>query len=154
MSMFINNEALQAPHGAIFNSPGKDVRRMNECEPISSADHHGFSVLVAHDDDGTRTAIQRYLGTFGSISSVHTASSMDEALRLFDGGKSGIKLVISDGHELIAALRQNNFTPRIILMGSGEEVNPVELHEQGLDGFVRQPFTKSEFLWKVAVALA
>jgi len=116
----------------------------------------GPVVLVVEDDQETRTALVRALGTRGYR--IDEAADGQEALRHWESRRPDVVLLDLglpdiDGLDLIRRIRRESTTPIVILSGRYEEQEKVEALERGADDYVTKPFGVDELNARLRVAL-
>src|SRR3954467_12970438 len=115
-------------------------------------------LLLAEDDEGSRTALARSLERYGYR--VLEAADGEAALRLFAAARGDVDLVVLDiglprldGFAVLSRLRQLSDVPVIMLTGRGEEVDRVVGLELGADDYVLKPYSLRELVARVRARL-
>jgi DNA-binding response OmpR family regulator len=115
-------------------------------------------LLLAEDDEGSRTALARSLERYGYR--VLEASDGEAALRLFAAARGEVDLVVLDigmprldGYAVLSRLRQTSDVPVIMLTGRGEEVDRVVGLELGADDYVLKPYSLRELVARIRARL-
>src|SRR4051794_22112760 len=116
------------------------------------------TLLVAEDDEASRTALARSLERFGYR--VLEAADGEAALRLFAAANGDVDLVVLDigmprldGYAVLSRLRQTSDVPVIMLTGRGEEVDRVVGLELGADDYVLKPYSLRELVARIRARL-
>jgi DNA-binding response OmpR family regulator len=116
------------------------------------------TLLLAEDDEASRTALARSLERFGYR--VLEASDGEAALRLFSAARGDVDLVVLDigmprldGYAVLSRLRQTSDVPVIMLTGRGEEVDRVVGLELGADDYVLKPYSLRELVARIRARL-
>jgi two-component system, OmpR family, response regulator RegX3 len=116
------------------------------------------TLLVAEDDEASRTALARSLERFGYR--VLEAGDGEAALRLFAAANGDVDLVVLDigmprldGYAVLSRLRQTSDVPVIMLTGRGEEVDRVVGLELGADDYVLKPYSLRELVARIRARL-
>lgn len=135
--------------GPVGSTPGPDGR---------SAAAAGSCLLLAEDDEASRTALARSLERYGYR--VLEAADGEAALRLFAGADGEVDLVVLDvgmprldGYAVLSRLRQTSDVPVIMLTGRGEEVDRVVGLELGADDYVLKPYSLRELVARIRARL-
>ncbi|HSP37891.1 MAG TPA: response regulator transcription factor [Frankiaceae bacterium] len=130
--------------------PGPDGR--------SSGSTHASCLLLAEDDEASRTALARSLERYGYR--VLEAADGEAALRLFGAARGEVDLVVLDigmprldGYAVLSRLRQTSDVPVIMLTGRGEEVDRVVGLELGADDYVLKPYSLRELVARIRARL-
>ena len=113
-------------------------------------------VLVVDDDPAIRDSLGRELDDHGYT--VITASDGREGVRAFTSSAPDIVLTdlsmpVSDGFELISAIRPNTRTPIIVLSVRGHDADKIRALDLGADDFVTKPFSMGELLARLRAHL-
>ena len=115
-----------------------------------------LTVLLVEDDRELRRTLREALMVEGYA--VHAAASLADARALL--GHSGIDLVLldlglpdGDGEDLLAALRRERGTPVIVISARHAEDPKIRLLDAGADDYLVKPFSLSELLARMRVAL-
>jgi two-component system KDP operon response regulator KdpE len=116
----------------------------------------GPRVLVVEDDDETRRALARELGSRGYV--VDEAEDGATANRRWAARRPDVVLLDlglpdMDGQTLVTRFRREAATPIVILSGRYEEREKVEALERGADDYVTKPFGVAELHARLRVAL-
>ncbi|SDT80854.1 response regulator transcription factor [Actinoplanes derwentensis] len=113
-------------------------------------------VLVVEDDRELREVVRRYLERDGCT--VHTTGSGAEALSLLAGG--GVDLVVLDlglpdvdGLEVLAAARQQQEVPVVVLTARSQVEDRIDGLRRGADDYVTKPFSPTELVLRVKAVL-
>ncbi len=116
------------------------------------------TLLLAEDDEASRTALARSLERYGYR--VLEASDGEAALRLFAAARGEVDLVVLDigmprldGYAVLSRLRQTSDVPVIMLTGRGEEVDRVVGLELGADDYVLKPYSLRELVARIRARL-
>jgi DNA-binding response OmpR family regulator len=114
------------------------------------------AVLVVEDDRELREVVRRYLERAGYA--VHTTGSGAEALSLLDAG--GVGLVVLDlglpdvdGLEVLAAARQGQEVPVVVLTARSQVEDRIAGLRRGADDYVTKPFSPTELVLRVQAVL-
>jgi PAS domain S-box-containing protein len=120
---------------------------------------HGELVLVVDDEDSIRKITKSTLETFGYR--VLLAGDGTEALAVYQANRGDVKVVLTDmmmplmdGQTTIRALRR--LTPNVkIISASGlaDDAKVVEAARDGVETFLRKPYTAEQLLRAVAKVL-
>ncbi len=115
-------------------------------------------LLLAEDDEASRTALARSLERYGYR--VLEAADGEAALRLFAAARGDVDLVVLDvgmprldGYAVLSRLRQTSDVPVIMLTGRGEEVDRVVGLELGADDYVLKPYSLRELVARIRARL-
>lgn len=113
-------------------------------------------VLVVDDDPAIRDSLGRALRGCGY--SVVLASDGQEGLRAFsthapDVVLTDLSMPVSDGFDLISAIRPGSRTPIIVLSVRGHDTDKIRALDLGADDFVTKPFSLAELLARVRAQL-
>jgi two-component system, OmpR family, KDP operon response regulator KdpE len=116
----------------------------------------GPRILVVEDDDETRRALVRELGTRGYA--IEEAPDGATAQRRWSARRPDVVLLDLglpdlDGLTLVSRFRREASTPIVILSGRYEEREKVEALERGADDYVTKPFGVAELHARIRVAL-
>src|SRR3954453_17928248 len=116
------------------------------------------TLLLAEDDEASRTALARSLERYGYR--VLEAADGESALRLFGAARGEVDLVVLDigmprldGYAVLSRLRQTSDVPVIMLTGRGEEVDRVVGLELGADDYVLKPYSLRELVARIRARL-
>src|SRR6195952_4795054 len=116
------------------------------------------TLLLAEDDEASRTALARSLERYGYR--VLEAADGEAALRLFSAARGEGDLVVLDigmprldGYAVLSRLRQTSDVPVIMLTGRGEEVDRVVGLELGADDYVLKPYSLRELVARIRARL-
>src|SRR3978361_2297752 len=122
--------------GPAASRPGPDGR-----SPMAT---QVSTLLLAEDDEASRTALARSLERYGYR--VLEAADGEAGLRLFGAARGEVALGVLDigmprldGYAVLSRLRQTSDVPVIMLTGRGEEVDRVVGLELGADAYVLTP---------------
>lgn len=114
------------------------------------------AVLVVEDERELRDLVRRYLERAGLA--VLTTGSGAEALGLL--GKGGVELVVLDlglpdvdGFEVLAAARQGQEVPVVVLTARGQVEDRIDGLRRGADDYVIKPFSPTELVLRVQAVL-
>ncbi|KUL26921.1 response regulator transcription factor [Actinoplanes awajinensis] len=114
------------------------------------------AVLVVEDDRELREVVRRYLERAGHT--VHTTGSGAEALSLLESG--GVGLVVLDlglpdvdGLEVLAAARQGQEIPVVVLTARSQVEDRIDGLRRGADDYVTKPFSPTELVLRVQAVL-
>jgi two-component system KDP operon response regulator KdpE len=113
-------------------------------------------ILVVDDDPGIRESLSKELRAAGYTTAVASdgregldrARSRDPDLILTDPA-----MPVSDGFELISAVRASSRTPIIVLSVRGGDPDKVRALDLGADDYVTKPFSVAELLARVRAQL-
>jgi len=113
-------------------------------------------VLIVDDDPAIRESLGRELGDRGYT--VITATDGREGVRAFSTRAPDIVLTdlsmpVSDGFELISAIRPAARTPIIVLSVRGHDADKIRALDLGADDFVTKPFSMGELLARLRAHL-
>jgi len=113
-------------------------------------------VLVVEDDREIRTLIQSALGVEGF--EVQTAVSVSEASALLQHARPDVVLLDlglpdGDGIELVLKVRKLGTLPILVISARHQETEKVKLLDAGADDYLTKPFSVSELLARIRVAL-
>ncbi len=113
-------------------------------------------VLVVEDDREIRTLMQSSLSVEGF--EVQTAVSVSEAHALLRHGLPDVILLDlglpdGDGIELVHAVRKQHALPILVLSARHQEAQKIRLLDAGADDYLTKPFSVSELLARIRVAL-
>ncbi|HEY5629514.1 MAG TPA: response regulator transcription factor [Candidatus Limnocylindrales bacterium] len=116
----------------------------------------GPRILVVEDDEETRRALARELGSRGYA--VEEAEDGATAQRRWEARRPDVVLLDLglpdlDGLTLVTRFRRDAATPIVILSGRYEEREKVEALERGADDYVTKPFGVAELHARLRVAL-
>src|ERR1700712_6022842 len=135
--------------GPVGSRPGPDGR---SAAPVVSC------LLLAEDDEASRTALARSLERYGYR--VLEAADGEAALRLFGAARGEVDLVVLDigmprldGYAVLSRLRQTSDVPVIMFTGRGEEVDRVVGLELGADDYVLKPYSLRELVARIRARL-
>jgi two-component system response regulator RegX3 len=135
--------------GSVVARPGPDGQ---------SASAPASCLLLAEDDEASRTALARSLERYGYR--VLEAADGEAALRLFAAARGEVDLVVLDvgmprldGYAVLSRLRQTSDVPVIMLTGRGEEVDRVVGLELGADDYVLKPYSLRELVARIRARL-
>jgi two-component system response regulator RegX3 len=124
----------------------------------SAAATQASCLLLAEDDEASRTALARSLERYGYR--VLEAADGEAALRLFSAARGDVDLVVLDvgmprldGYAVLSRLRQTSDVPVIMLTGRGEEVDRVVGLELGADDYVLKPYSLRELVARIRARL-
>ncbi len=112
-----------------------------------SGSRDDYTVLVAEDDQASRTATRLFLQRFGyrvgeaqdGPGTLREASLGHYDLVVLDLGLPGL-----DGEEVLARLRRDSALPVIVLTGRAEETERVRLLDLGADDYIVKPCSLAE----------
>ncbi len=114
------------------------------------------AVLVAEDDQGSRTATRLFLQRFG----YHVGEAQDGPGTLREASLGHYDLVVLDlglpgidGEEVLARLRRDSALPVIVLTGRAEESERVRLLDQGADDYLVKPCSLPELEARIRAVL-
>src|SRR5512132_2585317 len=107
----------------------------------------GATVLIVEDDDETRAALVRELGSRGYR--IQEAADGRAALDRWEASRPDVVLLDlglpdMDGQDVILRIRREAMTPIVILSGRYAEREKVEALERGADDYVTKPFGLAE----------
>ena len=113
-------------------------------------------VLVVEDDREMRTMMQSSLAVEGF--EVQTAVSVSEASALLrhalpDVMVLDLGLPDGDGIELVHAVRKQHSLPILVVSARHQEAQKIQLLDAGADDYLTKPFSVSELLARIRVAL-
>lgn len=113
-------------------------------------------VLVVDDDPAIRESLTHALHGHGYT--VVAASDGREGARAFatqapDIVLTDLSMPVSDGFELISAIRPTTQTPIIVLSVRGHDADKIRALDLGADDFVTKPFSVGELLARVRAQL-
>jgi two-component system, OmpR family, KDP operon response regulator KdpE len=113
-------------------------------------------VLVVDDDPSIRQTLTRELALAGH--EAISAADGVEGKALFESRRpdlviTDLAMPRADGHAVIAAVRQVDQTPIIVLSVRGEEEDKVRALDLGADDYVIKPFSLRELLARVRTQL-
>ena len=113
-------------------------------------------VLVVEDDREMRALVQSSLTVEGFT--VQTAVSVSEARALLHHATPDVILLDlglpdGDGLELVHAVRQQHSMPILVLSARHQEAQKIRLLDAGADDYLTKPFSVSELLARIRVAL-
>jgi len=116
----------------------------------------GARILAVDDEKEILRALKAYLSANGY--EVVTAETGREALALFYGRRPDVVLLdlgLPDisGLEVIREVRRTSTTPIIILSVRSDDRDKVEALEAGADDYLTKPFSVTELLARIRVAL-
>ena len=120
------------------------------------SDQHGATILVVEDDEETRRALVRALGSRGY--QVIEAEDGRQAQRRWEARRPDLVLLDlglpdMDGLRLVRRWRREAATPIVILSSRFEERDKVAALDQGADDFVTKPVGMDELDARVRVAI-
>jgi DNA-binding response OmpR family regulator len=114
------------------------------------------TVLVVEDDRELRELVRRYLERAGFR--VHSTASGAEAITTVRGG--GVDLVVLDlglpdvdGREVLAAARDGDQVPVVVLTARSTVEDRIDGLRQGADDYVTKPFSPTELVLRVKAVL-
>lgn len=113
-------------------------------------------ILVVDDDPAIRGSLERELRDRGYATVV--ASEGAGGVRAFESHLPDLVLTdlsmpVSDGFELISAIRAKAQTPIIVLSVRGDDADKIRALDLGADDFVTKPFSVAELLARVRAHL-
>lgn len=113
-------------------------------------------VLVVEDDREIRSLLQSSLGVEGF--EVQTAVSVSEAAALLQHSPPDLVLLDlglpdGDGIELVRRVRRRHGLPILVVSARHQEAEKVKLLDAGADDYLTKPFSVSELLARIRVAL-
>jgi two-component system KDP operon response regulator KdpE len=113
-------------------------------------------VLVVEDDREIRTLIQSALSVEGF--EVRTAVSVSEATAMLQHASPDVVLLDlglpdGDGLDLVLMLRRLGALPILVISARHQEAEKVKLLDAGADDYLTKPFSVSELLARIRVAL-
>ena len=113
-------------------------------------------VLVVEDDREMRNLMQSSLAVEGF--EVQTAVSVSEASALLRHGLPDVivldlGLPDGDGIELVHAVRKQHSLPILVVSARHQEAQKIRLLDAGADDYLTKPFSVSELLARIRVAL-
>jgi two-component system, OmpR family, KDP operon response regulator KdpE len=116
----------------------------------------GATVLVVEDDEETRAALVRELGSRGYR--IQEAPDGRTALERWEASRPDVILLDLglpdiDGLDVIRRVRRDAMTPIVILSGRYAEREKVEALDRGADDYVTKPFGLDELHARLRVAL-
>jgi two-component system KDP operon response regulator KdpE len=114
------------------------------------------SILVVDDDPGIRESLSRELRAAGYDTIVATDGRTGLAsfrLHLPELLLTDLAMPLSDGFELIAAVRRFSRTPIVVLSVRGNDADKIRALDLGADDFVTKPFSVPELLARVRAQL-
>jgi two-component system chemotaxis response regulator CheY len=119
-----------------------------------------LKALVVDDSRAIRMLLVKTLGQLGY--DVQEAANGKDALRIVEGGNSGIKLVLADwnmpemnGLDLLKKLRQNPdlSSVAVVMVTTETEIQHIaEAMEAGANEYVMKPFTRDILVEKLELA--
>ena len=114
------------------------------------------AILVVDDDPGIRDSLSRELRAAGYATTI--AADGREGLSAFrtqapDLLLTDLAMPVSDGFELISAIRGFCRTPVIVLSVRGSDADKIRALDLGADDFVTKPFSLPELLARVRAQL-
>lgn len=117
---------------------------------------NGGIIMVVDDDPAIRESLDRELRARGY--STVLASNGVEGIQQFDTHAPDVVLTdlsmpVSDGFELITAIRAKSHTPIIVLSVRGADADKIRALDLGADDFVTKPFSVAELLARVRAQL-
>jgi two-component system KDP operon response regulator KdpE len=120
------------------------------------SDRYGATILVVEDDEETRRALARALGSRGYR--VIEAEDGRRAQERWEAGRPDLVLLDlglpdMDGLRLVRRWRREASTPIVILSARFEERDKVEALDQGADDYVTKPVGMDELDARVRVAI-
>ena len=114
------------------------------------------AVLVAEDDQGSRTATRLFLQRVG----YHVGEAVDGPATLREASLGHYDLVLLDlglpgldGDEVLARLRRDSALPVIVLTGRSEETERVRVLDLGADDYVVKPCSLPELEARIRAVL-
>ncbi len=115
-----------------------------------------LKVLVVEDDREIRALLQSSLAVEGY--DVQTAVSLSEATALLRHTPPDIVLLDlglpdGDGVQLVRELRKTHSTPVLVVSARHQEAQKIQLLDAGADDYLSKPFSVSELLARMRVAL-
>ncbi len=117
-----------------------------------------LTVLLVEDDRELRRTLHEALVVEGY--GVHAAASLADARALLTHAPAGIDIVLldlglpdGDGEDFLAALRRERATPVIVISARQAEGPKLRLLDAGADDYLVKPFSLSELLARMRVAL-
>jgi two-component system KDP operon response regulator KdpE len=113
-------------------------------------------VLVVEDDRQIRSLLQSSLGVEGF--EVQTAVSVSEAAAMLEYSLPDLVLLDlglpdGDGIDLVRQIRRQHSLPILVVSARHQEVEKVKLLDAGADDYLTKPFSVSELLARIRVAL-
>ena len=113
-------------------------------------------VLVVEDDREIRSLLQSSLGVEGF--EVQTAVSVSEAAALLQHSLPDLVLLDlglpdGDGIDLVRQVRRQHSLPLLVVSARHQEAEKVKLLDAGADDYLTKPFSVSELLARIRVAL-
>ena len=113
-------------------------------------------ILVVDDDPGIRDSLSRELRAAGYATA--TANDGREGFAAFrthapDLLLTDLAMPVSDGFELISAVRGVGRTPLIVLSVRGADADKIRALDLGADDFVTKPFSLPELLARIRAQL-
>jgi two-component system KDP operon response regulator KdpE len=113
-------------------------------------------VLVVEDDRQIRSLLQSSLGVEGF--EVQTAVSVSEAAAMLEHSLPDLVLLDlglpdGDGIDLVRQIRRQHSLPILVVSARHQEVEKVKLLDAGADDYLTKPFSVSELLARIRVAL-
>jgi two-component system KDP operon response regulator KdpE len=116
----------------------------------------GKLILVVDDDPGIRESLSKELRSAGyeTATATHGRDALASARsRAPDLILTDLAMPVSDGYELISALRAFSRVPIIVLSVRGGDPDKVRALDLGADDFVTKPFSVTELLARVRAQL-
>ena len=115
-----------------------------------------LKVLVVEDDREIRALLQSTLAVEGY--DVQTAVSLSEARALLTHTQPDIVVLDlglpdGDGVQLVRELRKTQSTPVLVVSARHQEAQKIQLLDAGADDYLSKPFSVSELLARMRVAL-
>lgn len=113
-------------------------------------------VLVVEDDREIRSLLQSSLGVEGF--EVQTAVSVSEAAAMLQHSAPDLVLLDlglpdGDGIDLVRQVRRQHGLPILVVSARHQEAEKVKLLDAGADDYLTKPFSVSELLARIRVAL-
>ena len=113
-------------------------------------------ILVVDDDPAIRESMERELRANGYT----TVSAGDgrEGVRAYETRSpdlilTDLSMPLSDGFELISAIRAHGRTPIIVLSVRGNDADKIRALDLGADDFVTKPFSVAEMMARIRAQL-
>jgi len=115
-----------------------------------------LAVLVVEDDREIRDVLRASLAAEGF--DVLTAVSLSEAAALLDHARVDVVVLDlglpdGDGAELVRRIRRTSSLPVVIASARHQEAEKISLLDAGADDYLTKPFSVSELLARIRVAL-
>ena len=151
-------------HGATFRvklpAVPRDISASAEAEPVRPATGtpERVTVLVIEDEDHLRAMLVQILTSAGH--SVEAAADGLSGLARFQKGRfdvvfTDLSMPELSGLEVAQAIKRMNPTvPVILVTGWGDQVDPLRVHDSGVDLMVAKPFRMERVLSALGDALA